>query len=148
MTRLPQATLGQGGEGHRTGDAAPGDHGQDGAGVTAAIRSYLVGLALAALLTAGSFWLSYTHVIYGPAVNVALIVLAIAQIGIHLVFFLHLTTAPDHINNALALAFGILVVVLLIGGTLWIMGHMNANMMPAGGMMHTGPMPPGSGMKP
>ncbi len=46
----------------------------------------------------------------GPAVDVALVVLAIAQIGIHLVFFLHLTTAPDHINNALALAFGLLVV--------------------------------------
>ncbi|MFH6785249.1 MULTISPECIES: cytochrome o ubiquinol oxidase subunit IV [Methylobacterium] len=143
MSPVPQAAAGQAGEGHRSGDAAPGDQGQAGEGVAAAIRSYLVGLALAALLTAVSFWLSYTHVIYGPVVNVALIVLAIAQIGIHLVFFLHLTTAPDHINNALALAFGILVVVLLIGGTVWIMGHMNANMMPTGGTM---PLTPGSGM--
>lgn len=143
MSRMPQAAVGPAGEGGRSGDAAPGDHGPERAGKAAAIRSYLVGLALAAVLTAGSFWLSFTHVIYGPAVDVALVVLAIAQVGVHLVFFLHLTTAPDHINNALALAFGLLVVVLLIGGTLWIMGHMNANMMPMGG---TVPVAPGSGM--
>ncbi|OAS24759.1 hypothetical protein A5481_12890 [Methylobacterium platani] len=127
-----------------SGDAAPGDHGRSG--VADQVRTYLVGLLLAALLTAGSFWLSATHLVYGPAVDVALVVFAVAQIGVHLVFFLHLTTAPDHINNALALAFGILVVVLLIGGTLWIMGHMNANMMPTGGTMPTAPMTPGSGM--
>ncbi|WP_407529113.1 cytochrome o ubiquinol oxidase subunit IV [Methylobacterium oryzisoli] len=123
------------------GDVAPGAHGQDGTSVAAAVRSYLIGLALAALLTAGSFGLSYTDLIYGPGQPVALVVLAIAQIGVHLVFFLHLTTSPDHINNALALAFGVLIVVLLIGGTLWIMSHMNANMMPAGGPMHAAPGP-------
>ena len=56
--------------------------------------------------------------------------LAIAQMGIHLVFFLHLTSGPDNINNALALAFGVLIVFLVIAGTLWIMGHLNANMLP------------------
>ncbi|MCJ2124957.1 cytochrome o ubiquinol oxidase subunit IV [Methylobacterium sp. J-077] len=104
----------------------------EGADVWSSVRTYLIGLALAAMLTAGSFWISSTGVIYGPGVPVALIVFALAQIGVHLVFFLHLTTAPDNVNNAMALAFGVLVVVLLIGGTLWIMMHMNANMMPMG----------------
>ncbi len=56
--------------------------------------------------------------------------LAIAQMGVHLVFFLHITTGPDNVNNVLALAFGVLIVFLLIGGSLWIMDHLNHNMMP------------------
>ena len=58
------------------------------------------------------------------------IVLAIAQMGVHLVFFLHITTGPDNTNNVLALAFGLLVVFLVVGGTVWIMAHLNANMPP------------------
>ena len=65
----------------------------------------------------------------------ALIVLAIAQIGVHLVFFLHITTAPDNTNNVLALAFGVLIVVLIVAGSIWIMDHLNQNMMPMDQMM-------------
>src|SRR5260370_17316533 len=50
--------------------------------------------------------------------------------GVHLVFFLHLTTAPNNTNNAMALAFGVLIVALIIGGSLWIMDHLNQNMAP------------------
>jgi cytochrome o ubiquinol oxidase subunit IV len=57
-------------------------------------------------------------------------VLAVAQIGVHLVFFLHLTTAPDNTNNVLALAFGVLIVALIIGGSVWIMNNLNDRMMP------------------
>jgi cytochrome o ubiquinol oxidase subunit IV len=63
-------------------------------------------------------------------------VLAVAQIGVHLVFFLHITTAPDNTNNILALAFGVLIVVLIIGGSLWIMANLNRNMMPSTIPMH------------
>ena len=61
---------------------------------------------------------------------IGLCVLAVAQMGIHLVFFLHLTTGPDNTNNALAVAFGVLIIVLVGAGTLWIMANLNANMMP------------------
>ena len=61
---------------------------------------------------------------------IALFVLGIAQMGVHLVFFLHITTGPDNVNNLLALAFGVLIVLLLIVGSLWIMSHLNHNMMP------------------
>jgi cytochrome o ubiquinol oxidase operon protein cyoD len=49
---------------------------------------------------------------------------------LHLVFFLHVTTGPHNTNNVMALAFGVLIVVLLIGGSLWIMTNLNQNMMP------------------
>ncbi|HTT82965.1 MAG TPA: cytochrome o ubiquinol oxidase subunit IV [Rhizomicrobium sp.] len=91
--------------------------------------TYLIGLALAVLLTAASFWAVNTPLIYGPGIPVALATLAVAQMGIHLVFFLHLTTAPDNINNALALAFGLLIVGLIVFGSVWIMAHMNYNLM-------------------
>ena len=64
-----------------------------------------------------------------------LAVLAIAQMGVHLVFFLHISTGADNTNNVVALAFGILIVTLVVSGSLWIMAHLNANMMPPSAIM-------------
>jgi cytochrome o ubiquinol oxidase operon protein cyoD len=116
-------------------DARPGEESRSGASTGRGFRTYLVGLGLAALMTIASFWAAQTHLIYGPGIPVAIVVLAIAQMGIHLVFFLHITTAPDNTNNVLALAFGILVACLVIFGSLWIMANLNRNMMPAADMM-------------
>ena len=92
--------------------------------------SYVIGLGLALILTGVSFWVASTGVLWGPGVATGLVVLAIAQMGVHLVFFLHITSGPDNTNNVLALAFGVLIVFLVMIGTIWIMSHMNANMMP------------------
>jgi len=92
--------------------------------------SYVIGLALALILTGVSFWVASTGVLWGPGVATGLVVLAIAQMGVHLVFFLHITSGPDNTNNVLALAFGVLIVFLVMIGTIWIMEHMNENMMP------------------
>lgn len=102
----------------------------DGGEHVANISTYLIGLGLAVLLTAASFWAVHTDLIYGPGIPVALATLAVAQMGIHLVFFLHLTTAPDNTNNALALAFGCLIVGLIVFGSVWIMAHLSHNLMP------------------
>jgi cytochrome o ubiquinol oxidase operon protein cyoD len=104
----------------------------DAAGLTIreGIARYAIGLVLASALTAASFYVLNTSLIWGPGIPVALVVLAIAQIGVHLVFFLHITTAPDNTNTVLALAFGVLIVALLIGGSLWIMDNLNQRMMP------------------
>ena len=99
------------------------------------VRGYLLGLALAVALTVASFWAVGTHAIYRPGAAVALLVLAVAQMGIHLIFFLHITTAPDNANNVLALAFGVLIVFVLVFGTVWVMAHMNHNMIPMQDMM-------------
>jgi len=109
-------------------DSAPGDEPQDSPGHW--VRTYLLGLGFATILTIASFWIAAAHPIWGPAVPVALIVLAIAQMGVHLVFFLHVTTGPDNTNNVLALAFGVMVVALVVLGSIWIMDHLNQNMMP------------------
>jgi cytochrome o ubiquinol oxidase operon protein cyoD len=91
---------------------------------------YTTGLLLAVLLTATSFWVANTTLLWGPGVPLGLAVLAITQMGVHLVFFLHITTAPNNTNNVLALAFGVLIVTLVIAGSLLIMTSMNANMLP------------------
>ena len=90
--------------------------------------SYVIGLGFALVLTGISFWVASTSSLWGPGVAVGLVVLAIAQMGVHLVFFLHITSGPDNTNNVLALAFGVLIVFLVMVGTIWIMAHMNANM--------------------
>lgn len=108
-------------------DRAPGDDVDDAGRVRAAVRTYLLGLVLASGLTAASFWATHTNLIYGPSVPIAISVLALAQMGIHLVFFLHITTAPDNTNNVLALAFGFLIVCIVVLGSLWIMTHLNHN---------------------
>jgi cytochrome o ubiquinol oxidase operon protein cyoD len=97
------------------------------------VRGYALGLALAVGLTAASFWVRSTDLVYGPGLALALLVLAVAQMGIHLIYFLHITTAPDNENNVLALAFGVLIVCLIVFGSLWVMGHLNKDMvsMPA-----------------
>ena len=120
---------------HDEHDLAPGFMEEGPRNVREAIQGYVTGLALSVLLTGISFYVVYTHLIWAPAIPIALAVLAVAQIGIHLVFFLHLTTAPDNTNNVLALAFGVLIVALVIGGSIWIMNHLNERMMPMPQMM-------------
>jgi cytochrome o ubiquinol oxidase subunit IV len=111
-------------------DLAPGDEQADGREIAEGILGYLIGLGLAALLTIVAFFVSGTSLVWQPSIPVALMVLAIAQMGVHLVFFLHITTGPESYNNVLALMFGVLIVFLVIVGSLWIMTHLNHNMMP------------------
>ena len=98
--------------------------------LTANFLSYTAGLGLAILATIASFVVSQTNLLWAPGIPVGLVVLAFAQIGVHLVFFLHLGSGPDHTNNILALAFGLLIVFLVIVGSVWIIANLNANMMP------------------
>ena len=109
-------------------DLAPGD--EEEASIGSRLLGYVAGLGLAILLTATSFFVAGTDLVWQPSIPVAIIVLAIAQMGVHLVFFLHITTGADNTNNILALAFGLLIVFLVIGGSLWIMSNLNHNMMP------------------
>jgi cytochrome o ubiquinol oxidase subunit IV len=119
----------------READAAPGDPRADEPETGEGVASYLIGLGLAVLLTIVSFFISGTTLVWQPSIPVALVVLAVAQMGVHLVFFLHITTGPDNTNNVLALAFGVLIVLLILTGSLWIMANMNHNMIPMDQMM-------------
>jgi cytochrome o ubiquinol oxidase subunit IV len=113
-------------------DVAPGDRPTTPAaehGASSGVLVYTLGLLLAVILTMTSFWVANTSVLWAPGVAAGLAVLAIAQMGVHLVFFLHITTGPDNTNNILALAFGVLIVFLVLGGSLVIMANLNQNMM-------------------
>ena len=111
-------------------DRAPGDDRAENEDAAEGLSGYLVGLGLAVLLTVVSFFVAGTNLVWGPSIPIAICVLAVAQMGVHLVFFLHITTGPDSTNNTLALAFGVLIVILLVAGSLFIMSHLNHNMMP------------------
>jgi cytochrome o ubiquinol oxidase subunit IV len=113
-------------------DQAPGVGEAEHAG---SVTMYTVGLAFALLLTGASFLASQTELLWSPGVPAGLAVLAIAQMGVHLVFFLHIGTGPDNANNVLALAFGLLIVTLVVSGSLWIMANLNSNMMPTSVIM-------------
>jgi cytochrome o ubiquinol oxidase operon protein cyoD len=110
-------------------DISPGDDRPGRSEITHGLLGYSIGLVLAVGLTVTSFVVAGTNLVWTPSIPIALFVLAIAQIGVHLVFFLHITTGPDNTNNVMALAFGVLIVFLVIGGSLWIMSQLNGNMM-------------------
>ena len=112
------------------GDTAPGDDWGDEKDIGKGLWNYLIGLVLAGGLTIASFVMPVSGLVWPPAIPVALVAFAIAQMGVHLVFFLHLTTGPDNTNNTLALAFGVLIVFLILAGSLWIMANLNHNMLP------------------
>ena len=118
---------------HPSGDLAPGD--EEEVRIGPRLLGYCVGFGLAILMTATSFFIAGTDLVWQPSIPVAIIVLAIAQMGVHLVFFLHITTGADNTNNVLALAFGLLIIILVISGSLWIMAHLNHNMMPMDQLM-------------
>jgi cytochrome o ubiquinol oxidase subunit IV len=114
-------------------DRAPGDSSgftELHEGIWSGVIVYTLGLVLAVILTAASFWVANTSLLWAPGIPLGLAVLAIAQMGVHLVFFLHITTGPDNTNNVLALAFGVLIVTVVVVGSVWIMFNLNDNMMP------------------
>ena len=117
------------------GDAAPGDERIGPDEIAQGVKGYLIGFALAVGLSLVSFYLTRSTLVWAPSVPIALSVLAIAQMGVHLVFFLHITSGPESVNNVMALAFGVLIVMLLVFGSLWIMTHLNHMAMPMDQMM-------------
>ena len=120
-------------------DRAPGDAStlpDVERGTSSGALVYTIGLALAVGLTALSFWVANTSLLWAGGVSLGLTALAIAQMGVHLVFFLHVTTGPENTNNVMALAFGVLIVVLVVVGSLLIMSDLNESMMPPADLMN------------
>ena len=120
-------------------DRAPGDASalpDVEQGTSSGVLVYTTGFGLAIVLTALSFWVANTSLLWAGGISLGLTVLAIAQMGVHLVFFLHVTTGPDNTNNVMALAFGVLIVTLVVVGSLLIMEDLNDNMMPMTDLMN------------
>jgi cytochrome o ubiquinol oxidase operon protein cyoD len=115
--------------------AAPGVEPDEPRSVGIQVLGYFVGLVLAVTLTAISFYIVRSSLIWTPGIPMGLVVLAVAQMGVHLVFFLHLNTGPDSANTVLALAFGLLITFLIIAGSLFIMVNLDHHMLPMDAVM-------------
>ena len=110
------------GHGHGPTDAAGASHGS--------FRTYAVGFVLSVILTAGAFWAVMAHAMSPTATVTTIFVLAVVQIAVHLVCFLHLNFSSEQRWNITAFAFAVLVVFIVIGGSLWIIHNMTDRMMP------------------
>jgi cytochrome o ubiquinol oxidase operon protein cyoD len=103
------------------GDEAP--HGS--------FRGYVTGFLLSVVLTAIPFWLVMGDVLPSKGLTAAIILaFAVAQMLVHMVCFLHLNTRSEGGWNMLAIIFTLVLVVITIAGSLWVMFHLNTNMMP------------------
>ena len=96
------------------------------------LKGYLTGFVLAVILTAIPFWLVMSGGL-AKSSTTALVVLALAavQIVVHMIYFLHMNTKSEGGWNMLALIFTMVLVVITLSGSIWIMYHLNNNMMPA-----------------
>jgi cytochrome o ubiquinol oxidase operon protein cyoD len=108
------------------------DHGHaHGGAAHGSLKTYLIGFVLSVILTAVPFWLVMTGAIDNKqATAIVIMAFAAVQIVVHMVFFLHMNTASEGGWSMLALIFTLILVVIVLTGSLWVMYHLNANMMP------------------
>ncbi len=106
-------------------------HGGAHGSVHGSRKSYITGFLLAIALTVVPFGLVMSHASVGTPLIIA--VFALAQIGVHIVYFLHVNRSEEQRWNLMALVFTAIVVCIILGGSIWIMHNLCVNMMP--GMM-------------
>lgn len=106
------------------------DHGSYG--------SYMIGFALSVILTAIPFWLVMGEVLSPATTGFIIVAFAAVQIVVHMIFFLHMNTRSEGGWTFMALIFTVVIVVITLAGSMWVMHHLNTNMMPHGdaGMVH------------
>jgi cytochrome o ubiquinol oxidase subunit IV len=121
------------GAAHADDHGGPGTHasGSEEVAFHATLKGYLTGLVLAAVLTAIPFWLVMGKVLSSSGFTIAIILtLAVMQIVVHVIYFLHMNTKSEGGWSFLALIFTLVLVVIALAGSLWVMYHLNQNMMP------------------
>lgn len=107
-------------------------HHEEGGHAHVTLRGYVTGFLLSVVLTAVPFWLIMGKVIANPGMAAAVILaFAAVQIVVHMIYFLHMNTKSEGGWNMLALIFTLVLVVITLAGSMWVMHHMNSNMMPA-----------------
>lgn len=93
------------------------------------LKSYIIGFILSIALTVVPYLIVVNHMLAGEAIAIAIVVLGILQLLVQLIFFLHLSAAPDQRWNVMSFAFTVLILVIVVAGSLWIMYNMDYNMM-------------------
>jgi cytochrome o ubiquinol oxidase subunit IV len=111
--------------------AAHDSHGPNDGAAHGTMRDYAIGFVLSVVLTAIPFWLVMSNPLDDRALTGGIVVIfAAVQIVVHMIFFLHMNTKSEGGWNMLALLFTVVLVVIVLSGTLWVMHHLNTNMMP------------------
>ena len=110
-------------------DAAHHDH-HDGGAPHVSMSGYMTGFGLSVVLTAIPFWLVMAHVLPTPIAGLVIMGFAAVQVVVHMIYFLHMNGKVEGGWSLLALAFTIMVLAIMIGGSMWVMYHLNHNMMP------------------
>ena len=107
-------------------------HGHDDGAPHSTFKGYMTGFILSVVLTAIPFWLVMGKV-FDKSSTTALVILAFAavQIVVHMIYFLHMNTKAEGGWSMLALIFTLVLVVITLAGSLWVMYHLNHNMMPS-----------------
>ena len=116
--------------GHGHGGHGHGGHGQDAHG-HGSFKDYVTGFLLSVILTAIPFWLVMGNVIDDKLVTgIVILGLAMVQIVVHMIYFLHMNTKSEGGWTFMALVFTLTLVVITLVGSIWVMYHMDQNMMP------------------
>lgn len=111
--------------------AHPNPHSHGGGHDHGTRRSYLIGFALSVVLTAIPFWLVMGDVISDTLIATLVIMgFGVVQIFVHMVYFLHMNTKSEGGWTMMAAIFTIIIIVIALSGSLWVMFHLNTNMMP------------------
>jgi len=114
-----------------------GHHGHDVHVTHYSQKDYLVGFALAAILTIIPFWLVMGNVLAPETTKWVVLAFAAVQLIVQMVYFLHLNSKAEGGWNMMALILTIVILVIVMAGSIWVMHHMNTNMMPGMGPNNT-----------
>ena len=101
-------------------------------------KDYLIGFVLAVVLTAIPFWLVITRPLASQATALIIMAFAAVQMVVHMIYFLHMNRRAQGGWSIMALLFTVVLVLIALSGSLWVMYHMNSNMMPGMDMSSTG----------
>ena len=117
--------------GHGHDDHGHGHHGHDDHANHGSLKTYAIGFILSVILTAIPFWM-VMHKVFDKSSTTAFVILAIGavQIVVHMVYFLHMNAKSEGGWNMLALLFTTMLLVVMLSGSIWVMYHLNHNMMP------------------
>ncbi|RFC62624.1 cytochrome o ubiquinol oxidase subunit IV [Fulvimarina endophytica] len=108
----------------------------EGGEAHATLKGYLTGFVLSVIMTAIPFWLVMARPIESSVITALLVIgFALAQIFVHMVYFLHMDSKSENGWTIMALIFTGVLVIITISGSLWVMYHLNTNMMPTSGQV-------------
>ena len=119
--------------GHHHGEMSGhghGHHDDDHLHAHGSFKDYTIGFILSVILTAIPFWLVMTHQLAPGTTKFVILGFAAVQVVVHMVYFLHMNSKSEGGWNMMALILTAILLFIVLTGSIWVMYHMNANMMP------------------